>query len=72
MNKYTVSIYCEDRESTDYVQVAAHCENDAPIIAEMKHKEWCTSGCSPEWNSRYEGWIAEALEQEELEQEVQS
>ena len=72
MNKYTVSIYCEDRESTDYVQVAAHCENDAPIIAEMKHYRWCNSGCSPEWNSRYVGWIAEALEQEELEQEVQS
>ena len=72
MNKYTVSIYCEDSDSTDYVQVTAHCEHDAPGIAEMKHYRWCNSGCSPEWNSRYEGWIAEELEQEELEQEVQS
>lgn len=63
MNKYTVSIYCEDGDSTDYVQVTAHCENDAPIIAEITHKAWCSSYCNPRWDSRYEGWIAEELEQ---------
>tara|TARA_Y100000310_G_C20369796_1_gene662979 strand:+ start:146 stop:412 length:267 start_codon:yes stop_codon:yes gene_type:complete len=63
MNKYTVSIHCEVSDGTDYVEVIAHCENDAPIIAEMKHKEWCGSLCNPEWDSRYEGWIAFDLEQ---------
>ena len=63
MNKYTVSIHCEVSDGTDYVEVIAHCENDAPIIAEITHKAWCSSYCNPDWAIRFEGWRAEELEQ---------
>ena len=63
MNKYTVSIHCKVSDGMDYVEVTAHCENDAPIIAEITHKAWCSSYCNPDWAIRFEGWRAEELEQ---------